>query len=229
MDFLGSDALFSFLNKNGENSKLCLLIRHGERRHITPADKDFGAHVTLTEKGRAEAFNLGVSAYEHLGSRYFEQMNFYSSPVERCVETALKIGDGILGCKNEAGQVDVQKLNCLGDYFVCNRGEYEKSLHEGFYPALCQYAAEGVHPAFYPLASRAEEMRQMILEKSTAYFNVFVSHDAWIVPMLSHFCGLSFTPKRWMNFLTGILFEKKLSGKEKIYAITGMDSGWLNF
>ena len=72
-------------------------------------------------------------------------------------------------------------------------------------------------------------MREMMFEKASSQYNIFVTHDAWIVPCLSHFCNMKFTPKCWMNFLTGLAFEVPEKGDVKVTPVTGMETGWLLF
>ena len=83
MDFTPAVDFFASL---ASDERVFLLVRHGERRHITPEDPDFGAHVGLTERGREQALSLGKSIPAE------GDMSFFSSPVGRCVETALNIG-----------------------------------------------------------------------------------------------------------------------------------------
>ena len=208
------------------NSKIYLLLRHAERNHITPQDKDFGAHVGLTERGRRQAVSLGrfIPA--------FGDAVYFSSPVGRCMETAQCIAEGrkLAGYMDGAGtSVNVVPLDALGDFFVRDVPAYEQTLREGFYEGICKWLESGVHDAFYPLHERAEQMREMMFEKAQSRFNIFVTHDAWIVPCLSHFCGLKFEPKCWMNFLTGLAFELPEKGDVKVTPITAMETGWLHF
>lgn len=202
--------------------RVYLLVRHGERRHITPQDSDGGAHVGLTDKGREQAFHLGT-LFPTVGDAVY-----FSSPVGRCIETAQRIG---LGRESAGGPkpVDVQVLNPLGDFFVRDFDEYHAVLNEKFYPSICEWLNGKDHPAYHPLDERAEEMRKMLLEKGTAQFNVFASHDAWIIPCLAHFCKFSFTPGVWMNFLSGIAFVVGQAGEERIVPITGLEDGNLIF
>ncbi|MBR6453988.1 MAG: phosphoglycerate mutase family protein [Fibrobacter sp.] len=217
------------------NSRIYLLLRHAERNHITPGDKDFGAHVGLTERGRRQAVTLGRMIPA------FGDAVYFSSPVGRCVETAQCIGEGrkLAGYRNfaipgmasgaAADGVNVTPLDALGDFFVQNRDAYEQTLREGFYEGICKWLETGVHDAFCPLHERAEQMREMMFEKASSQYNIFVTHDAWIVPCLSHFCHMKFTPKCWMNFLTGLAFEVPEKGDVKVSPVTGMETGWLLF
>jgi hypothetical protein len=106
---------------------------------------------------------------------------------------------------------------------------YLDVLNERFYQNICSWIDSDDHPAFYPLHERAEEVRKFMLEKGTARFNIFATHDAWVVPTLVHFCKMHFTPQRWMNYLTGIAFVVNSDGFERVVPVTGMESGWLEF
>ncbi len=218
------------------NSRIYLLLRHAERNHITPGDKDFGAHVGLTERGRRQAVALGRMIPAIGDAVYF------SSPVGRCVETAQCIGEGrkLAGYRNFAipgttqgvatgASVNVTPLDALGDFFVRDVPAYEQTLREGFYEGICKWLDSGEHDAFWPFHERAEQMREMMFEKAQSRFNIFVTHDAWIVPCLSHFCSFKFEPKCWMNFLTGLAFEVPEKGNVKVTPVTAMETGWLLF
>ncbi len=71
-------------------------------------------------------------------------------------------------------------------------------------------------------------MTQMMLEKGNTRFNIFATHDAWVVPCLTHFCGMKFTPQRWMNFLSGMAVAVSPRGK-RIVPVTALETGWLEF
>jgi hypothetical protein len=229
-DFLKASEFFANLLAD---ERVYLLVRHGERGHITPGDPDYGAHVGLTERGREQALALGRAIPAE------GDICFYSSPVGRCVQTAECIGRG---CGVETPEV--QKLDCLAEFFVQDYTAYEQVLRAGFYEGICAWlenetlkgVADGSHAAaaikaFFPLVSRSEEMLSMMLEKGNARFNIFATHDAWVVPCLTHFCGMRFTPQRWMNFLTGMAVVTGADGKRvrRIVPVTGLETGWLEF
>ena len=229
MDFVSGKDFFASLK---DDERVYLLVRHGERGHITPDDPDYGAHVGLTERGREQAFSLGRAV--PLDGGAFADLCFFSSPVGRCVETAECIGKG---CGIECPEVE--KLDSLAEFYVQNYDSYTKVLKAGFYEGICEWldanslGADGgvvqdADAPFYPLADRSEEMLSMMFEKGRARFNVFVSHDAWVVPCLVHFCGLKFTPERWMNFLTGMAVAVSPRGR-RIVPVTALETGWLVF
>ncbi len=216
----------TFFNSLAPDERVFLLVRHGERRHITPEDPDFGAHVGLTERGREQALSLG-KCIPAAGD-----MSFFSSPVGRCVETALNIGLG-RGIQNPS----IQKMDCLAEYFVQDYDEYTKVLRAGFYEGICEWLkneaaqkARRIREAFFPLPARSEEMLSMMLEKGNCRFNIFATHDAWVVPCLTHFCKMQFSPKRWMNYLTGMaVVTDAQKNVKRIEPVTGLDTGWLSF
>jgi len=236
MDFVTAKDFFKSL-ASGE--RVYLLIRHAERRHITPEDPDFGAHVGLTDKGREQALSLGKCIPPE------GDICFYSSPVGRCVETAQCIGAGRAGFQGPAqfnaaqvADVRVEPLTCLAEYFVQNYDAYLGVLRAGFYEGICEWLAREAArkpraetEAFYPLAKRSEEMLAMMLEKGTCRFNIFATHDAWVVPCLAYFCKLHFTPQRWMNYLTGMAVVTGTDGKtvKRIVPVTALETGWLDF
>ena len=53
----------TFFDTVADDERVYLLVRHGERGHITPNDPDYGAHVGLTERGREQAFSLGQAIH----------------------------------------------------------------------------------------------------------------------------------------------------------------------
>ena len=131
----------------------------------------------------------------------------------------------------------IEKLDCLAEYFVQDYDEYTKVLRAGFYEGICEWLKNeaagkprGDKEAFAPLPARSEEMLSMMLEKGDARFNIFATHDAWIVPCLTHFCKMTFTPQRWMNYLTGMaVVTDAQKNVKRIEPVTGLDTGWLSF
>lgn len=229
-DFVQANDFFASLKST---ERVYLLVRHAERPHITAADADYGAHVGLTAAGRERAVALG-KMFPPEGDAVY-----YSSPVGRCMDTAKCIAEGralagYCGGSQVAGSPDtgcatVTSLAVLGHLYVKDYPSYLDVLNERFYQNICSWIDSDDHPAFYPLHERAEEVRKFMLEKGTARFNIFATHDAWVVPTLVHFCKMHFTPQRWMNYLTGIAFVVNSDGFERVVPVTGMESGWLEF
>lgn len=219
VDFVSAENLFKSIKGN---DRVFILVRHGERNHITPNDPDYGAHVGLTDNGRKQALGFGSVMPIDGDAVYF------SSPVGRCVETAECIAKGRAD-QGYPQTESVTPIQELAEYFVSNYDEYLKVLKAGFYEGLCEYVEKGSHPAFYPVKERVEEMLRMMQVRGSAKFNIFVTHDAWIVPCLRILCGLKFTPQRWMNFLSGFAMILSADGNRKFIPITALPSGYLEF
>lgn len=222
-DFVQTNDFFAGLKST---ERVYLLVRHAERPHITAADADYGAHVGLTDAGRERAVALG-KMFPPEGDAVY-----YSSPVGRCMDTAKCIAEGraLAGyCAPGATLPEITPLAVLGHLYVKDYPSYLDVLNERFYQNICSWIDSDDHPAFYPLHERAEEVRKFMLEKGTARFNIFATHDAWVVPTLVHFCKMHFTPQRWMNYLTGIAFVVNSDGFERVVPVTGMETGWLEF
>lgn len=232
LDFVPAADFFASVK---ETERVYLLLRHSIRRHITEQDSDKGAHVGLTEEGRAKAFAFG-KLFPLAGDAVY-----FSSPVGRCVDTAKCIAAG----RASVGGPDARKIGAvevcevipdklLGDYYVKNYEAYMEALNERFYQNICAWMDSDNHPAFFPFHERAEEFHRYMFEKGNAQFNIFVTHDVWVVPTLVHFCGFKFTPSHWMNYLTGIAFvvdegNSCRERSERIVPVTGLDNGYLCF
>ncbi len=221
MKFLAASQI---LEMQGPEERLSLLIRHGERRHITPEDENYGVKVPLTDRGRLQAFSAGKEFSGFDGTRFFA-----SSPVFRCLETAALFakGGGFLEFSNSE---KIARFDCLGDFYISGFADYERYLKEGFYPAVCRYLREGSLPGFLPLVEGSEKLLRFLLENSPADLNVFCSHDAWIVPFLSHFTDVRFRPNIWLNFLSGaaVLFSSDRKNV-RVFPIAFLGDGWLRF
>lgn len=228
-DFVGAAEFFRTV---GDDERVFFLVRHGERGHIMPDDPDHGAFVGLTDSGREQAFNLGKAIVADCRS-----ISFFSSPVGRCMQTAEYIGRGY-GCEKP----DVKPLQPLAEFFVEHYDAYMDTHRTGFYQGVCRWL-DGtardpayVDPAYFPLAGRSQEMLKLMLENGSADINIFCSHDAWIVPCLNHFCGLQFSPSRWMNFLTGMAVvvskgvdPRSLGTVRRMVPVTALETGWMLF
>ena len=228
------------------------LIRHSVRRHITPEDSDNGAHVGLTPEGRNFAVELG-RVFPEGSVCYFSSPVGRCMDTAECIEEGrilaglspaikvksvasvkgripfddpMAVAQEIEGAKVSSSPV--LPVGCLGDFYVKDFDAYLDVLNENFYRNICDWVYSDSHPAFYPLASRAVELRRFMLDSGCARFNVFATHDCWVVPTLMHFCGMEFTPSHWMNYLTGIAFVEGVHG-ERIVPVTGMESGYFDF
>lgn len=220
--------LEQILAMRAPGERLALLIRHAERRHILPTDADYGALVPITELGKAQAMNFGkVLRGGTLVKGGLRTAHYFSSPVMRCRETASTIA-GARGDAAYDSPEKVEALGELGDFYVADYPEYERLLQRGFYEAIIEFLQRGSMPGFAPLAETSEKFLNRILSASDSDLNLFVTHDAWIVPFLSHFTDIPFRPDLWLNFLSGaaIFFGK---GAPRVEGVAGLGDGYLRF
>ena len=212
----------------------------------------------LTETGREQALNLGWVMGAAFNSNEFfkscpaeKSVSLFSSPVGRCMETAENIGRGLyetaFGNSVARCRPCVEPLQPLAEFFVQHYEAYMETHTTGFYQGICRWLEGSAcnpdysDPAYYPLARRSREMLDFLLERGRGRLNVFCSHDAWIVPCLAYFCKFKFTPRLWMNFLTGIAFvvrnalpdAKDTTNAQphidRIVAVTGLEDGNMYF
>ena len=210
-------------------------VRHSEHadfRHSESA-RFLHSEPRRDEESSAVDFSIGT-------------ISFFSSPVGRCMETAQNIGRGFyetIGgsaqCCATAGSHQmlvpfVEPLQPLAEFFVEHFDAYMETHKTGFYQGICRwldgYACDSNYkdPGYFPLASRSQDMVNMMLEKGNARINIFCSHDAWIVPCLAYFCNLKFTPRLWMNFLSGMAVVTGPHGT-RFVPVTGLDDGNMRF
>jgi len=223
MNFLSAEQIHRLKNP-GE--RVAVLLRHAERRHITPEDADHGSFVPLTDKGREQALAAGKELSLFQGSKFFG-----SSPVFRCRETAAQISRG-MDCQEFSDPEKVAHLQPLAEFYVDDFEAYKRHLIEGFYPAICKWIDEGRLEGFVPVKEGSEALLQFLFDHSHADFNLFCSHDAWIVPFVSHFTGIRFTPSLWLNFLSGaVVFYKPENPVQsaQIYPLKILGDGFLRF
>ncbi len=206
--------------------RIAFLMRHAERRHITPHDADYGSFVPLTGQGREQALAAGKDLSVFQGTLFAG-----SSPVFRCRETASLIACG-MGHSAFSDPEKVGPLQPLAEFYVNDFDAYLCHLREGFYPAICKWISEGHLTGFTPVKEGSENLLKFILDHSAADVNLFCSHDAWIVPFLSHFTEIRFDPNRWLNFLSGaaILFKpENPETSSRVFPLKFIGDGFLLF
>ena len=219
-------SISEILREKHSDEKVTLLLRHAERRHILPTDKNYGAKVPLTEVGKNQALGAGKEIFQYsFGASFF----FGASPVLRCRQTAALIAEGC-GAINFNAVEKIKVFDRLAKFYVNENVDYEKHLKEGFYPAICRFIQDEKLSGFLPLETGSKEFLKLLLENSFADFNVFISHDAWIVPFLAFYTHLQFSPQNWMNFLSGaaILFSADRKSL-RIYPVKFLGDGYLHF
>jgi broad specificity phosphatase PhoE len=126
------------LKKHRIESKLAMMIRHGDREKI-PAG-EHGNEVLLNKEGEENSFALGKSLHNYPINKIL------TSPIQRCVQTAEFIASGY------GKELEIIQTTCLGapglhitddalagEYFLINTEMFKildefrngKSFHQG--------------------------------------------------------------------------------------------------
>lgn len=189
--------LIDKLKMHSSDSKLALLIRHGDREQIP--NGEFGNEILLNEKGKQNSIALGKSLRE------FPVRRILTSPIPRCVQTAEFISKGY-GSSLEI--IETKSLGAPGLHIAD-----EKIAGECF----LKYGLDGMYQRFtkgeiIPGIPDAKELHYRISTfiQETANqdgITIFVTHD-----MLIAFCHYSLSKKvyskdNWINYLDGLIYK----------------------
>jgi hypothetical protein len=178
-----------------------ILIRHAERS-IIEMSGDFGDSVSITEKGVIESNKLGRRPF-------MRKLNgVYSSPLPRCVQTASVIikatglVDLAINTKSTLGKPGsyIDDPSLAGKHFLMRDS---RSI-------IREYMDGGKLDGFLPLREGSERLLSDILydfspERS---YNLYVSHDAIIMPFISYHTGEMFRDD-WLGFLDGVIITRQ--------------------
>src|SRR5574337_1233787 len=93
--------LIDEIRKHPTDSKLALLLRHGDREQIPKGE--FGNEILLNEKGKQRSLAFGEALKDSEVSRIF------TSPIPRCIQTAELIAKGF------GRELEIIQTKSLGD------------------------------------------------------------------------------------------------------------------
>ncbi|MDW5562074.1 MAG: histidine phosphatase family protein [Methanomassiliicoccus sp.] len=171
-----------------------LLIRHAAR---------YGADVALhsdglTSAGREMARALG----KRLGHR--KHIRLFSSPVQRCVDTASLIAEG---AGFDAAVTVTTMLGRPGTY-VLNEEEVDKHLAV---MGLNRFAVEWVNgripaKAMAPVPQGTEALISWVrknLQERSDCLDIYVGHDLFLTPVLVNYLDYDIASKGLLGFLDG--------------------------
>ncbi len=157
---------------------LLILVRHGHVEGISPERFRGRTDVSLTTEGQRQARATGA----YVASRWHPQL-IYTSPLQRCVQTAQEIA-AACGC-------DVTELNELNDL---DYGAWQWRTHAEVrqgWPVLLERWLTAPHLVRFPqgeslqdLIARVSDVIRMVLERHSGETVVAVGHDSGIRAML---------------------------------------------
>ncbi|MFA6011322.1 MAG: histidine phosphatase family protein [Desulfobacteraceae bacterium] len=181
------------MNSNQTKSTL-VLLRHAERPLIP--SHSFGNYLSITQKGKIASFNYGKKIGSHLHA-------VHSSPVKRCIETALSIIEG--SNKN----ITVIPNTLLGDpgAFIFDEklaGENWKLYgHDGVCERL--FFSDEPMKGFYPPEMATNNLyNQMITHlPPKGKTTLFITHDIIIATLAVRILRLKHFENFWPEYLAG--------------------------
>ncbi len=199
------------LSSQGVDS-YCLLLRHSQRHYDAFIPEDI--FHSLTEDGKQASYDLG------LHFRKSSNIQFYSSPIIRCVETSYQIEKG---CLEQGISTSVTKIdpNLLGMYIRDRETYYSRLAQEGLSSLLSAWFSGDISEYVMMPAEEAKNIhlswiKNTLLSTSKPCVHIGVTHD-WNLHLLRKLClGQDTATLPQVGFLEGIVFFEK---ENKFYAI----------
>lgn len=179
------------LNGSG---RAALLIRHAARH-----GRDVALHTDgLTPEGREMARRLG----ERIGER--GRIRLFSSPVQRCVDTASLIAEGA-GCD---AQVTITTMLGMPGTYVIDEREVDRHLAVMGLHRFAVEWANGRIPA-KAMAPVPQGTRALIgwvlknMQESEHDLDIYVGHDLFLTPVLVNYLRYDVAAAGLLGFLDG--------------------------
>jgi broad specificity phosphatase PhoE len=198
--------MLSKLKSYSSGDKISLLIRHADRNKI-PAG-EFGNGVLLNETGIERALNFGKSLSELKINKIF------TSPVERCVQTAECIAKGYgkqlleITKSKELGDpgLHISNAEIAGNFF----------LTEGFDELYRRIINNIEIPGMTATRQLNRKMTDFLTKNSEENgITVFVTHDLLIAHYHFSINGKIYPKNDWVKYIDGLILK---NGKyEEIY------------
>lgn len=178
------------------NEKISLLIRHADRNDIPKGS--FGSEILLNENGIQNAIRFGMTLVEKKINR------IYTSPVQRCVQTAEYITKGY---GNSIEIIETIALGAPGLHITDEKIAGEFYLQYGFDEMYKLFIQGKEIPGITNINELNYRITNFITENTTTNgTTIFITHD-----MLIAFYHFSINKKvyskdNWINYLTGLTF-----------------------
>lgn len=206
----------------GDNDKLILLLRHGER----PND-EWGPEVPLTPTGEEQCRTVGSKLTN--GAAEINQIEAHSTETVRTQQTAFII-------LQTRGDTKYQAVDEIPTDVYIHADIYRKPGSEGVdYDEISQYAYHQASPEtmakYKDITTVTEEITNILLNNSNSKLNIFTSHDSAILPYVVEITRQNLTDlkfwqdRHWLNFVAGMAIIVRGNGTTEFYPVRGLDSG----
>jgi hypothetical protein len=180
-----------------QNKKLAILLRHSDRYDIKKSE--FGNDVLLNPQGIEKAKKFG----EEL--RKYKVNKIYTSPIERCVQTAENI---VIGYSNK---IEIIKTKALGDpgIHISNEdllGQYY--LKFGFWKIFENFKNNIPVDGLFSKEQVKEKFDNFLLENTMQEgITLYITHD-WQIAFYAYAKQIKeFTKNNWIDYLEGLIIK----------------------
>ena len=185
------------------NSKnISLILRHAERFEIKKSE--FGNDVLLNETGIKSSYEFGENLSE------FNISKIYTSPIQRCVQTAENI------IKGYNKNVQIIETKILGDpgIHVSDEDLLGKYYFQyGFWKIFQNFKnnkkvdglkfQEQLKTTFFSYISETTKNEGLTL---------YITHD-WLIAFFAYAANIyEYTEKNWIDYLRGLIIDIKNNG-----------------
>jgi broad specificity phosphatase PhoE len=186
------------LKHYSENSKLSLLIRHGDRDKIP--EGSFGNEILLNEKGESNSLKFGE------GLNGLKLNKILTSPVKRCIQTAELIAKGY---GKEIEIIETKALGGPGLHIIDEKIAGEFFLEYGFDEMYYRFVNEIEIPGVPKASAFNESFTNHIVENSNQNgLTIFVTHDMLIAFYHYTLNKKVYSKENWIKYLTGLILKE---------------------
>ncbi len=180
-----------------ENTKLSLLIRHGDRDKIP--EGSFGNEILLNEKGKQNSFIFGESLAK------LNVNKILTSPVGRCVQTAEQIAKGY---GKDIEIIETTSLGAPGLHIHDEKIAGEFYLKHGFDEIYQRFLREIKIPGIPTVSEVNESITKFLIENTNQNgLTIFVTHDMLIAFYHYSLNKSRYTKENWIKYLSGLLLK----------------------
>jgi broad specificity phosphatase PhoE len=189
--------LIEEIKRHQSESKLALLIRHGDREKIP--EGEFGNEIALNEKGIKNSLAFGLAL------KNFPIKRILTSPIPRCVQTAKLISQGY-GRNLEI--VLTKSLGGPGLHITDEKLAGEFYLAHGFPQILERFTKNETVPGVSNAKDFSKNMTAFLKESTTENgLTLFITHDSLIAMYHFSLNGTIYTAQNWVDYLGGLIYK----------------------
>lgn len=188
--FYSPEDIYKILN---DGLSVCILLRHSRRFPIKSGS--WGNEVSLTDKGRDYARQLGAIFKEH----HFK--SFFSSPVSRCIDTCLNYAHSS-GVAIEWNDIEIKPYLGLPGAFI-KEDAYSIMNPDLFWKKCMRFIESGSEEGFRPLHEGSMEILDLIRHSFSVSPTLICSHD-FVIASLKKYLG--FSSSNMPDYLEGLVF-----------------------